>query len=387
MKKFWILILCTVLNLSLLRAQGIEFFHGAWSEALAKAKADNKLIFVDAYASWCGPCKMMSNKIFPDASVGEFYNSNFLCLKIDMEKPENAEFAGKYPVSAYPTLLFIDADGKVVLKDVGAKDVSGLLDFGRKAITKSGPAIDFEKLYNEGNRDPQFLMEYVRYLNRIGKPSLKITNEYLNSQKDLSTETNLRFIYEGVIEADSRVYDLLVQYKDKIAALVGREALESRAATACKNTVKKAVEFKNEALLTEAKNKMNSISVEKGRSFAYEADLRYYTAVKDPKKYLKAAQQYQKTDVKQNAARLNDLVVTMLRAFPDDAAVLNQAEKWAKTAAQTGGLPDYYMNLADIYKKKGDKEKARASAKKAIEAIGDKDNGMKAKIEHFINTL
>ena len=65
---------------------GIEFFHGTWAEAKAKAKAEDKLIFVDAYAEWCGPCKRMSAQTFPDPKAGEFFNPNFICLKIDMEK-------------------------------------------------------------------------------------------------------------------------------------------------------------------------------------------------------------------------------------------------------------------------------------------------------------
>ena len=41
-------------------AGGIEFFHGTWKEALAKAKAEDKILFVDSYAQWCGPCKRMA---------------------------------------------------------------------------------------------------------------------------------------------------------------------------------------------------------------------------------------------------------------------------------------------------------------------------------------
>ncbi|MCC6410745.1 MAG: thioredoxin family protein [Saprospiraceae bacterium] len=115
-------------------AQGVNFFKGTWSEALAKAKAENKIIFVDAYASWCGPCKYMTSNVFPDAKAGEFYNKNFINLKIDMEKPENREFAGKYPVQAYPTLMFIDKNGKVVHKNVGALQVNDLIEVGKKAI-------------------------------------------------------------------------------------------------------------------------------------------------------------------------------------------------------------------------------------------------------------
>ncbi|MCC7246078.1 MAG: thioredoxin family protein, partial [Saprospiraceae bacterium] len=126
-----------------LSAQGIEFFHGTWSEALEKAQAEKKLIFVDAFASWCGPCKRMAKETFPDEEVGEYFNANFICLKIDMEKPENGEFASKYPVSSYPTLLFIDETGKIVLKEVGAKGVQDLIATGKKALGRHDRSAEF----------------------------------------------------------------------------------------------------------------------------------------------------------------------------------------------------------------------------------------------------
>jgi len=370
-----------------MQAQGIEFFHGTWSEGLAKAKAEDKLIFVDAFASWCGPCKRMASQTFTHQKAGEFYNSNFVCMKFDMEKAENAEFAGKYPVGSYPTLMFIDADGKIVYKGVGFQEVDPLIEMGKKAMGKASKAQDYEKGYAEGNRDPKFLYEYVRALNRNGQPSLKITNEYLNTQSDLSTEFNLRFILEGAVEADSRVFDLLVKNKAKIIALVGEEPVKTRSELACRNTVSKATEFKNDALLKEAKDKMKAAFPERGAAFASEVDMRYYATTKDVKNFLKSAQAYRKNEVKNNSAQLHELTISLIRAFPDDKKVMDQAEKWAKDAAENGGLAEYYMTLAGIYKLKGEKDKARATAKKAIEVIGEKDNGLKAKIDNFINTL
>ncbi|MEQ1744274.1 MAG: thioredoxin family protein [Saprospiraceae bacterium] len=369
-------------------AQGINFFHGTWPEALEKAKAEQKLIFVDAYASWCGPCKRMAANVFPDPAVGDYFNANFINLKIDMEKPENSEFAGKYPVSAYPTLLILDAEGKVVHKHVGGLAADGLVAFGQKAAGKTDTSKDFEKEYAAGNRDPQLVLDYVRALNRANKPSLKITNEYLNSQKDLGTPINQKIILEGAIEADSRVFGLLLANREKIATQEGKEAVDTRINLACQNTLKKAIEFRDERLLQEAKTKMKAGLPARAEEFEQDADLKYYAATKDVKNYLKAAQTFQKKTVKNNAARLHDLVIGLLRAFPSEKPVLEQAEKWAKSAAENGGLPEYYLTLAEVYKRLGNKPKARSAAEMARKAGSDKEAGsIASKVDYFLQTL
>ena len=67
-----------LMSLSIGAQDGIEFFKGTWEEALAEAKAQDKIIFMDAYAVWCGPCKRMAATVFTDKKVGKFYNENFI---------------------------------------------------------------------------------------------------------------------------------------------------------------------------------------------------------------------------------------------------------------------------------------------------------------------
>jgi thiol-disulfide isomerase/thioredoxin len=370
-----------------IKAQGIEFFHGTWPEALAKAKAEDKLIFVDAYASWCGPCKRMAAQTFPDPKAGDFFNNNFINMKIDMEKPENDEFASKYPVGSFPTLMFINSEGKIAAKDIGAKGVPELIEFGQKALGTTDKSGEFAEKYEAGERDPQFVYNYIKALNQFGKPSLKIANDYLKTQTDLSSEFNLRFILEAAVEADSRVFDLLIKNRSKIAALTSENAVKTKIETACKNTAKKAIEFKNEDLLKEANSKMAANSPEQSEKFSYTNNTKYFVATKDSKRYLKSVANYQKKEVKNNAALMQDLVVEMLRAFPEDPDVLKKAEKWAKTSAETGGLPEYYMNLADVYKRQGKKPLARTTAQKALQILGDKKPDMAQKIEWFLQQI
>lgn len=108
-------------------SKGINFFEGNFKAAQAKAKSEKKIIFMDAYASWCGPCKRMAANVFTDPSVGEYFNKNFVNLKVDMEKGEGIQLSKQFPVQYYPTLFFIDANGKVIKQIVGYHDAAGLL--------------------------------------------------------------------------------------------------------------------------------------------------------------------------------------------------------------------------------------------------------------------
>jgi thiol:disulfide interchange protein len=118
-------------------AGGISFIEGDWKKALAKAKAEKKLIFVDAYATWCGPCKKLQNEVFPDASVGSFFNKNFINITIDVEKGQGVEFAQKYGVEVLPTLYITDENGNPVTYTKGYMSASDLLKFGQFGVQKA----------------------------------------------------------------------------------------------------------------------------------------------------------------------------------------------------------------------------------------------------------
>lgn len=126
--------------------QGIQFFKGTFDEALVKAKEEKKLIFVDFYAVWCGPCKQMVEKVFVDEEVGKFMNDKFVCMQIDVEKAGwQKETAEKYNVTVLPTLIFFKADASVVTRLAGARDKA---DFLHSAKVVTGEQLSFEKLYD-----------------------------------------------------------------------------------------------------------------------------------------------------------------------------------------------------------------------------------------------
>lgn len=116
---------------------GIQFQELSLKDAMAKAKKEHKLIFVDVYTTWCGPCKQLKLKTFPDKKLGDYYNKNFVSIAADAEQGEWVKFAEEKGVQGYPTLLILDADGKIVDRTMGYMPPEPLLKFGEDTKAKA----------------------------------------------------------------------------------------------------------------------------------------------------------------------------------------------------------------------------------------------------------
>ena len=103
---------------------------------MTEAKKSGKFIFVDAYTSWCGPCKLLKSTTFKDKKAAAYFNMNFINYTTDMEKGEGPTLAEKWNITAYPSLLFLNPQGIMVLKQVGYVNAETLVEFGRQALLK-----------------------------------------------------------------------------------------------------------------------------------------------------------------------------------------------------------------------------------------------------------
>lgn len=115
--------------------QGILFKENAsWSMLLETAKKENKILFIDVYASWCGPCKLLKKNTFSDEKTGDFFNKTFINAAFDAEQGEGVEIARKFNVQAFPTLIFVSPAGTVVKKAVGYHTPEELVKLGKEVI-------------------------------------------------------------------------------------------------------------------------------------------------------------------------------------------------------------------------------------------------------------
>ncbi len=368
-------------------AQGIEFFHGTFAEALEKAKTEEKLVFIDCFTEWCGPCKRMAATTFKDAEVGAFFNENFINLKIDMEKGEGPELSSKFSITAYPTLVFVNFEGKTQKKQVGGQAVDGLLALGRGVLGKNDAIQNYEKMYEEeGKRDAETVLGYVKSLNRAGKPSLKISNDYLKTQTDLTSEFNLKFIFEAATEADSRIFDLLIQNRALIEKIEKPVLVENKIEKCCAATAKKAVNFRSKELLAEAQSKAKQHVPSRAEAFVSKTNLEFSIASKDINGFLAQLKKREKA-AGNDASKLNDIASDAVKNFGDNAKALKMAEKCQKKAAQNGGLAEYWLSLSDIQHRLKKKKDALASLGKAKSIAQEKKPGLVPQIDQMIESI
>jgi len=115
---------------------GIIFSKLSWEEVKKEAKEKNKPIFIDVTATWCGPCKWMKKETYTDIVVGEYFNENFINVSLDGELSIGAGIMNKYNLNAFPSLLFIDSEGRVLQKKIGSMLPNQLLKTGKKAVKR-----------------------------------------------------------------------------------------------------------------------------------------------------------------------------------------------------------------------------------------------------------
>lgn len=219
------LVILLTFSLSSAQSEGIRFLEGSWKDIVQKAQKENKPIFVDAYTTWCGPCKWLSKNVFTDASVGDFFNKNYIPYKMDMEKGEGPEFAQKHNVSAYPTLLYFSPEGELVHKTIGALPTKALVQAAMDALDPKKQIYTLEKKYEAGERSPEFLYRYANGLALANEDATAASDEYLKTQKDWATQKNFELITKVFADYQSPIFKRVLDDQKRYEKILGRDVL------------------------------------------------------------------------------------------------------------------------------------------------------------------
>ena len=216
--------------ISKMNAQGIEFMYDL-DDAIAKAKLEKKLVFVDFYTSWCGPCKVLDKTIFPVEKVGDFFNENFISCKVQCDdKGIGEELGKKYDVIAYPTLMFLNEHGEMVHVEAGASSAEALIEIAQIALNPEQNLMSMIKEWNSGNRDEEFVNLYFQRLKQYFR-NVKASEDLLTYFNELSPTGKMSkntfelFELVGVAPLTS-IFDYLENNYAAFAKNVGKDEID-----------------------------------------------------------------------------------------------------------------------------------------------------------------
>lgn len=218
--------------------QGINFENlPGWKEILIKAKNEKKAIFVDAFTTWCGPCKQMDQQVFPQKEVGDFFNANFISFKLQMDQTAKDDaivkaryadaklFEQTYKITSYPCYLFFDAEGKLIHKaGGGGLKPTDFIEIGKEALDPGKQLLSYKRKYLAGDRDSEFLKTYVYKLAAAGDPQLAtVADEFLLLQKEPFSLESVQMRMFMTTGSDSKYFRALQKDEKKLAAVLGAE--------------------------------------------------------------------------------------------------------------------------------------------------------------------
>lgn len=350
-------------------AQGIKFEESNFTTVLAKAKKENKLVFIDAYTTWCGPCKLMAKNIFPQKTVGDYYNSHFINAKIDMEKGEGIEIAKKYNVKAFPTYLFVDGNGELVHRTLGYVEENDFIQFAKDAGDPGKRLTALKQKFEDGEKDPEFLKNLASLtMYNDAEFAGRVMERYFSSKKELDRE-DVQMLLSVAQNPDSPMYKIFQAKKDEISKIITPEKYE-----AIDKNIKISSVFKksynaqsktwdDNYFLTEAQK---FLSKEEAEKILKKAQASRALRDKDFAKYEKLTLELNQDTSALSSEELNSLAWNFFENVSNKAS-LEKALVWAQESVKKDENFANTDTLANLYNKTGDKKNAKLWAEKSIE--------------------
>lgn len=370
----------------------IVFRNVDYADLFELAKKENKGVMLYFHFDGCGACLTMERTALKDKKVVDFCNSNFINFEINTRKGKGIEDNKLYNVQLHPTFLFFDNKENELHKMVGVFSPEEFYQQAKNALLSNKNLTNYKKLYNLGNRQPDFLLDYVYMLRDANELDSTVVNEYLNAtnENDYKLEKNIKFIYEFSIHNfkiflpyNNPRFNFLINNKELFYDNLDSNQVKTRIVWILNNAIYNAIEENDEKTFKQAIKALKEY--DNGEKYLFkEMDgritgmitsknlvlssmLRYYEKIGDKSNYFKTLETYI-LKIWDDANELNNFAWSVYEQSKD-----NETEK-IKTAIKCSvrsiELSNNYANndtYAWLLYKSGEKKKALKQAKKTIE--------------------
>jgi thioredoxin-related protein len=230
--------------------KGIKWVTGlTWEQIKQKAKAENKYIFIDAYTTWCGPCKMMDQYVYPNDTVSDLFNQHFIAVKAQMDQTDkdmqsikdwyndSERIEDDYAVIAYPSLIFLSPESTPLYKMEGFRPIQAFVDTAKLVLTNStvynDPYKEYRELvkaYKKGIKQYDRMPYMIRTAFKLNDADLgrEIFKDHLNyvltlNENERYTKSNIELWSSGSLKLDSKVLQFFLKDGNKIDQVMNRK--------------------------------------------------------------------------------------------------------------------------------------------------------------------
>ncbi|RYY33281.1 MAG: DUF255 domain-containing protein [Sphingobacteriaceae bacterium] len=361
--------------------KGVHFEHNlTWAQIKAKAKAENKYIFVDGFTTWCGPCKWMTAEVFPLEETGNFFNANFINVKAQLDTTANDSEEIKkwyqdahnlmvnYKINAFPTYLYFNPNGELVHRALGSAPAPMFISWSKNALDPKTQYYTMKKEYAAGKRDTAFLhalslASQSAYDEEFGAVVIK---DYMATQTNLYTAENIRLLSSSTTKTTDPGFKIFANEPEKADAFLR----PGTSANIVKGIIAK--EVVNPLIYTPTKEYKKDINWDKVKAVvaknypAYAEDviipaqINYYKQTQNWTKFSETVSAYlAKTGAKVNPGELNSFAWAVFENC-DDVACINKALAWSKQSlsGEAANEPAFMDTYANLLYKAGKKDEA-----------------------------
>jgi thioredoxin-related protein len=395
MKKLLWVLLSVPFLVQAQEGKGVHFEDSlSWTAIRAKARAENKYIFMDCFTTWCGPCKYMATKLFPQQAAGDYFNDKFISVSVqlDTSKTDNAAVRAwyadahaimeQYQIRAFPTFLVFTPDGRPVHRMVGSS--ATVKEFNDRVADAFDPDKQYYTLmeqYRQGKKDSAFLRKMTMIAwNVYDRPSaLSLTREYLATQQDWYTKTNLALIDQSLQNAGDPGFDVFLNHPQRVDSVLGKGEAEKKILQLVEGSeiypriMPAGAPAPDWAALQQ---QLAAKYPQQAEEAIAQSKVVYYQHKNDWTGYERAIDDYMhKYGAKASPENLNNYAWTVFQHCPDMTCVTDALE-WSKRSFKDQAIPAFMDTYANILYKMGKKDEAIAWEEKAanLESEGDRQS-------------
>ncbi len=360
--------------------QGIQFFEGTLIEAQTLAELQRKPVFVQLTASWCLPCRQMDKTVFPLSSVGSFFNSNFISLKVDADSFDGIGLKQNYEIKTVPESFFFHANGSLMLREGGFKGEQDILAIGGKILKKHPKPLPNTQApiastkNQKGDKGKVKIKENKR--SKKTKPTANSSNLYtqksgfelfwLRLTGAIKKPQHMEWVYHNAENFDSKAMGILLRQKKHYQQYYGEATVNNHIKSILFTKLAIATGDQNEELFSDLVKVARKAKLPESDHFVLELQSRYFEGIGDDDRFVKVTRQFMRS-YKDNDPAFYHRKAWELTEHSNSKADLSRAISWLEKSTSIN--PQFYnlKSLAEFYHKAGKKRKARKTANWTIE--------------------